>query len=265
MNKYPFGQPVRPVRCHSSRKNDVFVLGAYPSALHIKWSPRETSHIRALPIDNEPMPFWTGEDRFERVEQWLHTVKWKEEWGTAQAANGEYNGSSGRILRDKVLFPLNLSVERAWITDCLNSYFMSVGVEARLQGDIGAVLEQLGHAAEGMFSHPSENRIVELACKEHLGRLTNELEISKAPLVITLGNAALRVFAKMVGHQQVQKLTSDYSTYGKPIPIVTSGREITWYPLCHPGLRNVSYLQAHKNWMNKVMSNSWAQHVEIDS
>jgi hypothetical protein len=30
--------------------------------------------IRAVPVDNEPMPFWNGDDENLRIEQWMAAV-----------------------------------------------------------------------------------------------------------------------------------------------------------------------------------------------
>jgi hypothetical protein len=49
---------------------DLFVLGAYSSALHVRWTPPEQTKLRrikALAVDNEPEPFWTGDDEPERI------------------------------------------------------------------------------------------------------------------------------------------------------------------------------------------------------
>lgn len=59
-----FGQPVLPRRAVADGQRDVFVLGAYPSALHVEWTPPSPHRpVRALAVDNEPEPFWNGAPR----------------------------------------------------------------------------------------------------------------------------------------------------------------------------------------------------------
>lgn len=76
---FAFGQPVTLVRPRRAPINDLFVLGTYPSALHVSWRADETLRVQALPIDNEPISFWTGDDRAERVGAWMKTVGWQRE------------------------------------------------------------------------------------------------------------------------------------------------------------------------------------------
>jgi hypothetical protein len=55
---FPFGASVLRRPPSASTKTRVFVLGAYPSALHVGWRPPEGKPIRAMVVDNEPEQFW---------------------------------------------------------------------------------------------------------------------------------------------------------------------------------------------------------------
>lgn len=257
MEFFPFGRPVMPVEPRKSKANEAFVLGAYPSALHVSWTPRGSKKIQALPVENEPSPFWTGDDVVQHFKRWLQDVRWDDSWGSVGVndrfpGSDRFNGSSGRILRDNVLKPLGLSIDSAYISDCLNLYHMSAGVKARLDTDIGDALEKLGRAGLGLLNHPSENQIVKLALVDHHMRIAAELEEAKPKVVITLGNAALRVLGLVVGRPEVQPLKHDNSYYGKPIHINFAGHAIRWYPLCHPGQRDARYLLAHSVWADEL-------------
>jgi hypothetical protein len=59
MYRYPFGRPVEPRRSFRNR-GGYFVLGAYPSALHVHWTAPSGAEIAALAVDNEPAPFGTA-------------------------------------------------------------------------------------------------------------------------------------------------------------------------------------------------------------
>lgn len=245
---FPFGQPVKPVPPRRAPINDLFVLGAYPSSLHVSWRADETLRIQALPIDNEPVSFWTGADRVERVGVWMKNVGWQREWGHVEAAKEIFNGSSGRSVRDEVIEPLGSLLDRAWVTDCLDLYHMSDGVHERLLDDVGARLETIGRSAVALLPHPSEGGIVAEALTHHRERIASELEESGAPVLVTLGNAALRVLADVLGVSTIRGLTPDLSAYGHPVHARFGGREIVWYPVCHPGQRMPAYRRAHDVW-----------------
>jgi hypothetical protein len=249
---FPFGQPVTPVRPRRAQVNELFVLGAYPSALHVLWQPDPGLRIQALPVDNEPTSFWTGDDCLEQVNNWKSTVGWQAEWGHVAAAGKAFNGSSGRSVRVDVMEPLGSSLDRAWVTDCLDLYRMSSGVGKRLGDDVGARLGTIGRSATGLLPHPSEQQIVGEALAHHRKRIAGELEQSGASLLVTLGNAALRVLADLLGLSAIQKLTPDQSVYGRPVRAQFGGRDVVWYPVCHPGQRKPEYRSAHAAWKATV-------------
>ncbi len=98
------------------------MLGAYPSAVHVIWSPPrpEWGRVQALPVDNEPEPFWDGKDEAGVVEAWKRKVSFDEKrWGQVEPA-GRFNGSSGEWLTKNVLEPLQVRRSGAWITDALD-------------------------------------------------------------------------------------------------------------------------------------------------
>src|SRR5438552_3616039 len=82
---FPFGQPVAPTRPSAVGPKRLFVLGAYPSALHVRWAPPagQGRVVRALAVDNEPRPFWNGADQEERVLHWQRAVGWRDEFGSS--------------------------------------------------------------------------------------------------------------------------------------------------------------------------------------
>jgi hypothetical protein len=251
--RFPFGRPVVPVGPRKSQANEAYVLGAYPSALHVRWTPPGSKTIQALPVENEPSPFWTGDkrDAVLRFERWHQDVGWDDAWGSVCVADTRFNGSTGRILRDNVLEPLGLDIAGAYLSDCLNLYHMSAGVRERLDTDVGSILGKLGRAGRGLLSHPTENQIVIGGLTAHM-RIAFELEEAKPKVVITLGNAALRVLGAVIGRTEMQNLTHENAYYGKPIHVNFAGHSCLWYPLCHPGQRAARYLLAHKRWAKEV-------------
>lgn len=131
-HRFPFGRPVAPCPPSADGPRPVFVLGAYPSALHVRWTPpRPYRAVTALAVDNEPTPFWDGADQEARIESWKSAVRWAAAWG-AVAPVGALNGPSGAWVADRVLRPLGVARGEAWITDCLDTYRASTGAAARL-------------------------------------------------------------------------------------------------------------------------------------
>ncbi len=69
------GKPVLPVRPAATDRRKVFLIGAYPSALHVRKTHRElSSPVAAIAVDNEPEPFWTGIDEAEKSDAWRESI-----------------------------------------------------------------------------------------------------------------------------------------------------------------------------------------------
>lgn len=111
--------------------------------------------VRALAVAPEPWPFWDGEDQDEHVAQWRDLVDWQDSWGQALPA-GHVNGSSGRLVRERVLAPLELRFEQVWLTDALPFFHVHRG--PRTQG--AAMRERYDPfaAAHGLRPHALPDR-----------------------------------------------------------------------------------------------------------
>lgn len=243
--RYPFGRPVRrrPPSAHKQRA--LFVLGAYPSALHVEWRPPAGGKlVRALPIDDEPEPFWNGDDASDRLAAWMSLTKLDpDQAGTFRVPTG-LNGPSGAWVDRHVLTPLGQSRATTWITDCLDTYRMSIGVEARIADTYDNGIRPTAR----LLPHPSETAIVAEALREHRARLLDELKVCRPAVVVTLGNAAARVFSELVGLPQ-RKLT--VAGYGQVVGVAVHGADVTWLPLAHPAAPE-AYQVAHKSWVTEL-------------
>src|SRR5215218_304182 len=85
--RFPFGAPVLPRPPSASDPRPVYLLGAYPSALHVQWTPPAAygkRKVRALIVDNEPTPFWAGDGEDALIDDWKRRVDWRAEWGEVQ-------------------------------------------------------------------------------------------------------------------------------------------------------------------------------------
>lgn len=251
--QFLFGRPVLPAKPMATGQCDLFILGAYPSALHVRWHvPEHNLSVQAVAVDNEPEPFWTGEDEEQQFENWRKTVSFQDKWGEVKPC-GRLNGSSGIWVQKRILNVLKVPRARTWITDCLDTYHESKGATSRLGSDpVATLVKTLGIPERCLDAHPSEHEIVAKALKGHTTRLTAELRVAQPKTVVTLGNAALRVLNELVdaGGPRIPKLSSGES-YGRPLTVRIDGRACEWVPLAHPAAP-AAYQIAHDRWSNQV-------------
>jgi uracil-DNA glycosylase len=245
---FPFGQPSG--RCQPRRVDDAdaVVLGVYPSALHIRWTgPRQ--RISALAVAEEPWPFWTGEDEAERVSRWREAVGWSPDFGTAEPA-GRLNGSSGRAVRDAVLAPWGLTPDRIWSTDALPFFHVHRGQGTQgeaMSGRYDTFARTHGLPVHRLPDRPPTHQLIRRAVSEEGERLLEELQTSRAALLITLGNEALAVAAQLLPGDLPDRLVAGES-YGRRRSTTVQGGAIEILPLLHPGQRSAHWRQTHERW-----------------
>jgi hypothetical protein len=119
MWRYPFGRPVTPRAPSANAHKPLFVLGAYPSAVHVGWRPPPPyNKVRAIAVDDEPSPFWDGRDQLAVVDRWKNEIGFRDAWGTV-FANSKFNGPCGQKLAQSLFSPLRISPSDACITTVL--------------------------------------------------------------------------------------------------------------------------------------------------
>jgi len=249
VNQFVFGRPVVPAKPVADGERTLFVLGAYPSALHVKWRlPHDLGLIRAIAVDNEPEPFWNGDQEEAHFCSWKEAVSLQPAWGEVEMCP-QFNGPSGKWVEQHILGPLGTKREDSWITDCLDTYYESEGAADRLdEAELVAAMKNLGIPERRHDPHPSEDDIVKMALECHQPRLKAELDVANPQIVVTLGNAALRVFAALVdgGRIRIKKLDAE-DGYGDAIDVAVLGRDLKWVPLAHPAAPE-AYKKAHAKW-----------------
>lgn len=250
--RFPFGLASGRCEPRTASPAKAVVLGVYPSALHVRWTaPEGYDGVRALAVAPEPWPFWDGGDQDERLVQWMNDVEWQQEWGHLAPA-GRLNGSSGVLVRDRVLAPLGLALDDVWLTDAVPFFFVHRGA-----GTQGAAMSERydRFAAEaGLPLHvlpdrPSAQRLVDLAVTEEAGRLREELRQAAAPFLITLGNEALAVAAALLEGDVPARL-SPGDGYGRRVQTRLGRDSMELLPLVHPGQRGASWTATHDRWIN---------------
>jgi uracil-DNA glycosylase len=213
----------------------------------VRWTPPDGygPAVAALPVDNEPTPFWDGDpDETQELFDAWHSQWFDPAWGTVTPA--ALNGPSGRDLAERWLRPLGYAREQAFVTDCLPTARASVGVATRLADRYAPVVTALGAPPAALGPHPSENDIVNEAAAEQVDRLTAQLGAAGPELVVTLGNAAARVLAAL-GGQPDNGAVLDADTYGRERQVVIAGKTLRWQALVHPATPRV-WADRHLTW-----------------
>ena len=252
---FPFGRRVKPCIPDITASRPIFILGAYPSALHIRWTPPEPfKPIRAIAVDNEPEIFWNGNREFEYVDDWMIYTRYEPKWGTVALAK-ELNGSSGRWVNEQVIDVFRVTRKDVWLSDCLDRYRCSDRLKNRIDDTYSKLPKKLGLPKASLLPHPSEDEIVKEAIQKHRTRLLDEIANARPDKIITLGNAALRVLSQIVDTNSdvPRKLVANVNLYGKSIMVHTaSGHVAQWYPLAHPAAPKI-YQAAHSMWKQEML------------
>lgn len=260
---FAFGAPVVPRKPSASGRRDTYVLGAYPSGLHISWTPPQLDGIALMPIramivDNEPTPFWDGADAPSCFDAWLKTVDWQPEWGTAKLAAASSNGPSGKWVADHILTPLGVSDGQVCISDCLDDSRLNERQAARIADTYAPVAERLEDLpACTLRPVPAgENALVQEAVASHLDRLRAEFRECQPQTVVTLGNAALRVASHVLELDGPAQSALSRDSYGVAIQAKLDGRSVEWLPLVHPrsGERTPPWPTVHATWEKQALA-----------
>lgn len=222
------------------------MLGAYPSALHVSWrSPDGSRAIRAIPVDDEPSPFWTGDDEDALVDAWKATIGYDPTTLGVVAPAG--NGTSGRTLDMEYLEPLGVTRADTWITDCVDTYFVSDAARKRLP-DVDGHCRTIGLPVSNLANHPTDRALVEQATTHHRERLRAELETAAPATIITLGDVAATVLMTVLDLPLEPSSLARVPDYGKAVPL-ESPVTASWLRLAHPrALRTKKWAARHQRW-----------------
>lgn len=251
LGTYPFGAQVRECGVETPDPVDAFVLGAYPSAVHVRWTlPQDSGsrpHVTALAVDNEPSVFWDGSHAEDLVAAWA-AEHFDPSWGSVAPAR--LNGPAGQWLRDNILVRLSrCDLETHFVTDCLTTYRLSTGADNRVRDTYNPFAEEIDVLRPAQLKpHPTENQIVSESLDTQSERICRQIEAAHPERLVTLGNAAGRVIASLSGSRDFKKLTME--GYGTPRDIELCGQTVTWVPLAHPAAPK-RYQEAHAAWLGR--------------
>lgn len=248
---FPFGQPNlrRPMRLPSVGHARALVVGVYPSAFHVSWTPppafdtREPSHrrrpyIQSLAVDVEPIVFWDGETPSpdEELERWKDAVGFDEE--RHGRVTGGTNGPSGAGLVREFLAPLSLGASTVAFTDAVPWFFIKAGRES--QGE--AISERFAPIAERLPVHrgslpvrPPPRGLVAIARSEpRRSTLRAEVLEAGAPLLITFGQESLDSVTAIADEVDGVQARLSPERYGEAGRLRIDGHTCEFLPLVHP-------------------------------
>jgi hypothetical protein len=252
---------------------EALVVGAYPSAFHVAWTPphgcdlrdeamRTRPLIAALAVDVEPVVFWDGLNPSPAVElqRWMAAVAFDQtRHGVVRPAR---NGPSGTGVTDHVLGRLDIDISSVAFTDVVPWYFVKRGVGSQgeaMASRFAPVAERLGVHPGSLPTRPSRRQLVEIAASaERRDALRAEIIQAEAPLVVTLGQEALdalRDIADEVAGVQSRLAPNGYGEIGY---LRVDGRRYDLLPLVHPGFRRQTsdprWVDAFEAWSDATPS-----------
>ncbi len=236
---FPSGQPILEVKQTDCTPKKVFVLGVYASAVHARWTdPEGKTRIAALAVASEPTIFWTGEGADEIIAK----INPPGNIGHLESVGANLNGPSGRALDEKILGPLGVSRNNAWLCDLVPHSCMNHRQEKALKRE-KLPIPDWPHVPKCLADETRRAAILE------------ELNASEAKVLITLGDQPLQWFA---AHFGAKPRLADYGEtdehYGHLHPLQVGGREIKLLPLAHPrqiarlGIHSEKWAALHENW-----------------
>ena len=274
LGSFPFGQPnrVRPMR-RPTGDPAALIVGVYPSAFHIAWSPpddvdprppdvRQRPMISSLAVDVEPAVFWDGTDPSpaDELERWKLTVGFDPAThGVVRVGN---NGPSGSGLLNEILAPLGIDPANAAYTDAVPWFFVKGGPGSQgnaITERFNPIARRLGLVEGQLPKRPTARALVNIAASSpRRDRLRQEVLDAGAPLVVTLGQEALDVLRGVAHHLTGAPSRLDPHGYGSNADLIIGGRTFTLLPLAHPGfLRQTTHMKwrdALTRWKVRVVT-----------
>ena len=239
---YPFGEPLHPVVQQDRTPKSVFVLGVYASAVHALWRKGNDIKCRALAVASEPRIFWDGNP--EEAKEIISRIHIPEELGTLEPAASHLNGPSAKVLDEQILAPLGYTRDDAWLCDLLPETRLNKNQTKVLEVEYEPKIKEYGLNPVTIPKRPT------VFCNAARSKeILEELEESKAELLILLGDIPIKQFLNRIAdvdYASLEEYVNIYG-YGNPSQLEIGGRKMNVLPLAHP--RQIGALGGHKkNW-----------------
>lgn len=250
---FPFGEKVKPVEQADRNDKRIFVLGVYASAVHASWfGPDNKLRVRALAVASEPSIFWRGEGAAEIISQ----VKIPHECGYLKAADRNLNGPSGIVLDERFLKPLGASRKQAWLSDLLPETRLNASQCRAIDREYRLFVQQ-GIVPEVTIPQVPKR----FADNERIEALVEELRLSNADYLVTLGDVPLKEFVSKFD-KRFSRLSAFGQTpeeYGREHQITIGSKSVKLIPLVHPrqagrlGSSSKGWGELHDAWVGQQL------------
>ena len=283
--RFPFGilngpRPVRPAASGVARQ---IVIGTYPSALHIGWSPpayvsvppQSKGRVASLAVSVEPVAFWDGHDANRLVEEWMAAVGFVmgDEPGGHGQLSAATNGPSGAGLADRYFPALPFAIEDTAFLDVYPVYFVKKGTTARrgqaeaIEQEYNSIVAELSGAQGSrprfvdsqLPLRPTTSQLPHMAAERFAHWLVSVVMELEPQHVVTLGEEvwATLDLAGLIKRPCAPSLSATrQGGYGRPGELQIAGSVIEWTALAHPGAVRqstqtpVSWGAVHSDWLN---------------
>lgn len=256
---FPFGQPIGTLRELKRGPRRVFVLGVYASAVHARWiGGNRKTRIRALAVASEPEIFWTGHG----AESLIRQVEIPEEAGCLKPAGPDLNGPSGRALDERYLEPLGIARTEAWLCDLVPHSCMNDGQARAIERAYRPLMKELDLPEVVWPRAPkSEADWRNLVDRQRRDRIASEVAEASPEILVTLGDAPLRRFARHFGaRSSLASYGQSRDEYGRLHEATIAGCRLQLLPLVHPrqaeklGTSSPKWAELHRHWIASRVS-----------
>lgn len=259
LHSFPFGQPALPIAGSPPGHRDCLVIGSLPAALAIRWRIPGGKLVQGFVVDNEPSPYWDGRDQETRIATWRRTVMWQDSWG--EAAPTRSNGHNGRWLDQHVLAALGLTRDRVCATTLVETYHANEAARHRIDECYRPLIERLGLLPCALPNQPGNEALVHEAVTTQRERLLALVRSPELQSVITLGTAAYRALAELLGPAATPAIghpLADGPAYGQVIALDLGGRTLRWQAFVSP-VAPASMQRVHAGWCQRMGVRTLAQ------
>jgi hypothetical protein len=227
LGTFPFGRKVFKISQIDRTPKPVFVLGVYGSAVFAQFNTVNSElPIRYLPIDNEPGIFWNGDQK--TVKKIISDLNIPKTVGKLTPEISSVNGIIGKAFDKYYLHPLKLNRDQIWICNLIPYYVLNKNERKSVRK-----YNDVNH----MFNLPKaeipskEERKNDLT-KKRFSEIIEEIFLSKAEFIITLGQQPLKWF--MQEYNSGMENFLNVKNYGSIIKIQLESVKFNFIPLFHP-------------------------------
>ena len=242
LGSFPFGEEVKIVSQKDRTPKKYFVIGSYASAVHTTWFGTNGKIItKSLPVANEPEVLWTG-NSLEAMTI-INRIYIPSEAGSLTDPGKWVNGGVGRLFNVEILRPLNIFRSDVWLTLLIPHTVANKGQRK--------AINRYTRFAEEFNLHKSNikpsNIKSSLIDEKRIRDISEELETSKAEIIITLGDLPLHHFIKLF--DPAKKNLDSFKNYGCLHKVKINSKSYQLLPLYHPkaGANIGAYTERWKN------------------